>query len=156
MRKARRKRLVEPAESASALKTCACYHVRKTARAVTRLYDMALQPTGLKSNQYVLIAAIHSKSPCTLATLEDTLEMAQSTLSRNLQPLVRDGLIKQKKLAGERGRRLSLTAKGVRLLTRCHALWEDAQARFEAQMGKRKWATARKALGDALEAARDA
>ena len=155
MGKATRSPFVDPDECEAELQNSACFHVRRAARAVTRLYDSALQPTGLKSNQHVLLTAIHSESPCALATLESKLDMAQSTLSRNLQPLIRDGLVLEKKTRGERGRRLRLSAKGLRLLARCRELWAEAQANFERSIGKRNWTTMRKDLVRVRDAARD-
>ena len=145
---------VDPDECEAELQNSACFHVRRAARAVTRFYDLALQPAGLKSNQHVLLTAIHSESPCALATLEDKLEMAQSTLSRNLQPLIRDGLVLERKVRGERGRRLRLSAKGLRLLDRCRKLWAEAQTSFERGIGKRNWSSVRRDLVRVRDAAR--
>ena len=37
---------------------CACAHLRSAARAVTQVYDAALQPTGLRATQVTLLVAI--------------------------------------------------------------------------------------------------
>ena len=41
---------------AAAAKVCACFNLRKASRVVTQLFNKALQPSGLRSTQFVLLA----------------------------------------------------------------------------------------------------
>ena len=49
------------------LESCACHKVRTAARAITRAYDDALRPVGLRAPQLtVLVATASDESPCQL------------------------------------------------------------------------------------------
>lgn len=141
---------------AAAARACACFNVRKAARAVTQFYDGILQPSGLRSTQFVLLVAVEADGDVRLPDLACTLNVDRSTLTRNLQPLVRAGLVKTATPRNSRARTVRLTAKGHRLLLRTLPLWEEAQTRFERKVGKRRW---KEMLGDltrVVDAAHDA
>ena len=57
---------------------------------------------------------------------------------------------------GERVRFVKLTAKGRRALEAATPLWQEAQARFVAQLGKRRWHALSREIDDLLTAAEDA
>jgi hypothetical protein len=52
------------AELAEVAAGCACKHLRRTARAVTRLYDETLRPSGLRITQYTLLVAVALTGGC--------------------------------------------------------------------------------------------
>ncbi len=74
-----------------------------------------------------------------LPDLARTLNVDRSTLTRNLQPLLRSGLVRTATPRNARASNVSLTAKGRRLLERTLPLWEEAQSRFERRFGIRRW-----------------
>ncbi len=43
---------------AEAGRVCACFNFRKASRAVTQFFDVALQPSGLRSTQFVILVRI--------------------------------------------------------------------------------------------------
>src|SRR5205085_8749197 len=67
--------------------TCACSNVRKAARAVTQLFDEALQPTGLRSTQFTLLVAVALLDEAPVTQMAEALVMDRTTLARNLKPL---------------------------------------------------------------------
>jgi DNA-binding MarR family transcriptional regulator len=87
----------------------------------------------------VLLVAIQAEEKARLPELARTLNVDRSTLTRNLQPLIRTGLARTTTPRKERASNVRLTAKGRRLLERTLPLWEEAQSRFESQIGKRRW-----------------
>jgi len=91
-----------------------------------------------------------------LPDLARTLTVDRSTLTRNLQPLVRTGLVKTATPRNARASTVRLTAKGRRLLTRTLPLWEEAQKRFEAKVGIRRWKEILGELTKVVDAAHDA
>ncbi len=142
-------------EYADAVDICACFNLRSAARSVTRLYDEVLEPSGLRSTQFVALVTIHVEQPIELPTLARKLHVDRSTLTRNLAPLERDGFVKRTTSAsGTVSVRLS--AKGRRKMEQASPFWAQAQGRFEKQMGKRRWKSLVGELGDALRAAEDA
>jgi len=130
----------DPATLAEAARVCACFNFRKASRAVTQLFDSLLQPGGLRSTQFVILVRIGAQGSPNLPELARGLNLDRSTLTRNLQPLARDGLVR---ISGGRDERVStvrLTPKGERKLAAMVPLWEAAQTRFVGRFGGERWA----------------
>ena len=139
---------------AEAASTCACFNLRKASRAVTKLFDEVLQPTGLRSTQFVTLLSVHLHQPVSLPALAKELVIDRSTLTRNLAVLQKTGLIKSSSPNGKRSRVFRLTDDGVRALTKGVPLWEKAQSRFVTQFGPAKWSNTLAVLAEAVETAR--
>ncbi|MBT5414656.1 MAG: winged helix-turn-helix transcriptional regulator [Rhodospirillaceae bacterium] len=115
---------------------CSGLAVRKAARAVGQLYDDALAPAGIKGTQFSLLAAVGLTSKTSVSALADSLVMDRTTLSRNLQPLVRAGLLKMAPGRDRRERRVALTEEGRSTLRTALPLWRQAQARIADALGE--------------------
>src|SRR5690606_6392843 len=76
-----------------ALSHCGGFNLRRTARVVTQLYDQALEPTGIRSTQLVILWTVAVDDAPSMAQLARELVLDPSTLSRNVKPLVRRGLL---------------------------------------------------------------
>src|SRR5690242_13796834 len=61
------------------LENCACGKVRMAARALTRRYDDALRPAGLRATQFALLVAISANGAQSIAALAKELGMDRST-----------------------------------------------------------------------------
>src|SRR5215472_1683757 len=72
---------------------CACLKVRTAARAVTRFYDDAFRPVGLRATQLSVLVAVASSEAVSIASLSRLLGMDRSTLTRNLRPLESKSLV---------------------------------------------------------------
>jgi DNA-binding MarR family transcriptional regulator len=119
--------------------SCINANLRKTARAITQLYDEFLQPTGLLGTQFRLLGAVASYGPIALAPLADELTLDPTTLARNLKPLERDGLVEISVGEDRRTRMIKITEKGQSLLLEALPLWEEAQAWVIRHIGKERW-----------------
>ena len=139
-----------------AVRVCACFNLRRAARAVTRLYDDILGKGGLRSTQFVALVAIEASGGPTLPRLAKSLGVDRSTLTRNLKPLVRADLVKLSVSRGAKSTTARLTPKGEKALLRCLPLWRDAQTRFESKVGSREWHAMLGGLADVTAAAPDA
>jgi len=135
---------------------CACFNFRKASRAVTQLFDTVLQPSGLRSTQFVILVAVGVDQPARMPDLARTLTVDRSTLTRNLQPLERDGLVKTTASPDARASTVKLTAKGRRLLAQTFPLWEEAQTRFVRQVGSGRWKSMLRDLSQVVNAAHKA
>ena len=124
---------------AEAVRVCACFNLRRAARAVTRLYDEILGRGGLRSTQFVALVAIRMEGAPTLPRLARALGVDRSTLTRNLRPLAKAGLVQISTGPGAKTATTRLTAKGEKALARCLPLWQEAQNRFEARVGSEEW-----------------
>lgn len=128
---------------------CHCAVLRKAARRVSQAYDAAMQPSGLKTSQYSLLAAIHRRSadPPTMQELAEIMVMDRSTLGHNLRPLERGRLVRlEPDPEDRRSKRILLTAHGRAKLEEARELWKVMQRRFERAFGLKRTASLRKAL----------
>lgn len=119
-----------------ASRDCACFWVRQVSRRITRAYDEALRPIGLKATQFTMLAAIVATGgKISLTKLAVQLGMERSTFSRNLQPLVRRGLVRHVDDMKGRSRGVEATEAGHAAFRRAEPAWRQAQAGFRDALG---------------------
>lgn len=108
---------------------CLCFHLQRAARSVARRFDEAFRPLGLTSGQYTLLMSLNRERPPTISQVSADLAMDRTTLTANLKPLERRGLVQVTVDSDDRrSRRLSLTPDGRRLLVQAIPLWEETLA----------------------------
>ena len=134
---------------------CASFNFRKTARAVTSLFDTALQKSGIRSTQFAILVGIAKSQPVSIGALADLLVIDDTTLTRSLRLLQTEGFIAISNRAAMRQRFLSITAKGERVLARSLPAWRNAQERFVATIGPKYWLDLRKELENLAHVAVD-
>ena len=135
------------------LNECACLKVRTAARAVTRLYDDAFRPVGLRATQLSVLVAVASSEAVSIASLSRTLGMDRSTLTRNLRPLEEQGLVVLGPEAHHRSRTLSITPKGDQLLRKTLPLWEKTQENLRDGLKKPHWTNLHSELDHVIKSA---
>lgn len=126
--------------------------IRKASRLVSQIYDQFLEPHGLTITQYGLLAHLAWLDGISIGALAERLIMDPTTLTRNLRPLERDGLVKL--LADprdRRARRLELTESGRQRLTEAKPAWRAAQSRIDEAIGPDKSPALNAALDHVLE-----
>lgn len=138
---------------AQAAAVCACANFRKVSRTVTQLFDQALQPSGLRSTQFIILLEIATVASPTIALLARRLVMDPSTVTRNLRPLKKQGLIKTVSNENHRGRVLALTLAGHQMIEQAVPLWARAQTLFTKKLGQKRWSTLFKHLQAAVTVA---
>jgi DNA-binding MarR family transcriptional regulator len=113
--------------------SCLCLHVQRAARALARRFDDALRPIGLTNGQFSLMMSLNRPKPSGMAAVALLLAMDRTTLTAALKPLRRRRLVKiTADPADGRGRLMTLTAKGQRLLTRAVPVWKNTHTAVEA------------------------
>ena len=117
------------------IEVCLCHHARRTARAITRLFDEALQPTGLKASQFNILAARAARDSTSVAEMSRLLVLDRTTLSRNLKPLREAGYLTMDGGAGRRPDVLALTGSGRVILEKAVELWRGAQSQLTGRLG---------------------
>jgi len=120
---------------------CTGSNLRRATRAVSRIYDEALAPAGLRGTQFSLLIALSFFKEAPLLRVAEELGLDRTTLTRNLQPLERAGLVASSPGKDQRVRLLRLTDAGQRNLQRAYPLWEEAQAKVVNALGQRRWMT---------------
>ncbi|MCO5156809.1 MAG: MarR family winged helix-turn-helix transcriptional regulator [Aquamicrobium sp.] len=114
---------------------CLCLYAQRAARMLARRFDEALRPLGLTSGQFSLLMSLNRPLPPTLGSVAALLAMDRTTLTANLKPLERDGLIELRPDEKDRrARRLVLTERGRGLLFRAVPVWTATHRDIEAML----------------------
>jgi DNA-binding MarR family transcriptional regulator len=133
---------------------CACTAVRRTARSLTRAYDEALRPTGLRITQFaLLVAAALGEGKLTLSRISGVLGLERTTLTRVLRPLEQRGLIEVRVGDDRRARTVAVTAAGREAMAEALPLWREAQARVVGGEAAEPWERLAADLASVAEAA---
>jgi DNA-binding MarR family transcriptional regulator len=135
------------------LSPCVCNTLRMVTRAVTQLYDDVLRPSGLRVTQFSILAIIARMGEPSLKQLEDALAIDQTTLTRSLNLLERDGVIERASHPDGRIKATRLTARGRRALGVARPLWARAQDKVLREFGADAWADAQRRLAHLLHVA---
>ncbi len=123
-------------KSMDTINHCLNLELRKANRVLSQLYDRYLNACGLKTSQFSVLRAVYLLKTTTNSELQDVLVLDQTTLSRALKPLMRDGLIESRPGADRRQKQLSLSSKGKDLYREAKPHWENAQAFVAQKLGK--------------------
>jgi len=132
------------------LSACVCGTLRMVSRAVTQLYDEVLRPSGLRVTQFSILAVMARMREANLRQLEDALAIDQTTLTRSLSLLERDGVIERVPHPDGRIKAMRLTARGRRALDVARPLWAQAQGKVLRELGTKAWADAQRRLAHLL------
>ncbi len=123
---------------------CLALKARRVSRLITRRFDDALRPWGIRSTQMHLLVAVAGCGELTQADLARLLDLERSAVSRNVGPLLDAGWLGRGRAVGKR-RPLVITTAGTGLLKQILPAWEGVQQQLELELGP--------AAGDALGAA---
>lgn len=103
---------------------------------MTQLYDEHLSSLGLRIGQFSILRVLHYYQPTNNKALQDILVLDQTTLTRNLKPLIRDGLVQSTSSPSDgRIKELSLTKAGEDLYQEALPLWRVAQKQMVSELG---------------------
>ncbi|WP_033070285.1 MarR family winged helix-turn-helix transcriptional regulator [Thalassospira australica] len=112
--------------------SCLCLHVRRAARTIARRFDDAFRPLDLTSGQYSLLMSLNRPYPPHMKDVANLLAMDRTTLTANLKPLERRGLVEiTPDPKDKRGRLLTLTTNGMALLAQAFPIWKKTQGDLE-------------------------
>lgn len=135
------------------MQRCAANHTRMAARTVTRAYDRALAPCGLKVTQFTILVALVQTSFDAITAMAEQLALERSSLSRNLRRLETQGLVRMQEEG--RSRAIEITDAGESKLEEAYPLWRSAQAEIEDAVGREAWDDAQRLLQALVEVESD-
>ncbi len=142
---------IPPGQHPGEMAGCICFSFRKAARAITQIYDAALAPSGIRITQFSLMAALYGhRDARRISDLARDLVMDRTTLTRNLRPLEREGLLEITSGIDRRERLARLTDEGARRFREAVPCWKRAQARVLELFGEERWQTIRVDINSAL------
>jgi DNA-binding MarR family transcriptional regulator len=114
---------------------CLCLAAQRAARALARRFDEALRPAGLTSGQFSLLMSLNRPEPPSMGSVAALLAMDRTTLTANLKPLERRGLVEiAPDPKDRRSRRLTLTQAGQAVLQAAVPIWTREHAEVEAPL----------------------
>ena len=116
-----------------------CGNFRRTARALTQLYDLALRPLGLRATQFTILQFLSLAGEVSQGHLGEMLAMDSTTLTRTLEIMARRGWIAERRGKDRRERWLRLAKAGETQLNRALPAWEKVQTRLRRQVGEQAW-----------------
>ena len=120
---------------------CTCMHLRRATRRVTQLFDRLIEPAGITSGQFGLLARLYAaklrgETGLPIGVMADQHGMDSTTLNRNLKPLLAARLVDEGPAPGDRRvRMVSLTEAGRERLASTMPLWREAQRRVDDALG---------------------
>jgi DNA-binding MarR family transcriptional regulator len=131
---------------------CYCTQLRRASSGVTKIYDEALRPQGLRVTQFSLLRGLARLGQATLTELSDELALDRTTMSRSVKLLIDAGWVDA--TAGKRDGRekiLVLNDRGRKTIKDALPLWSKAQARVEKHMKQYVKSPTNQRLIEALE-----
>ena len=126
--------------SSLTLDACACGRLRRATRALTQLYDDAMQASGLRVTQFSLLRTLEREGSKPMTVLAGALLLDRTALSRTLEPLIARGLVAVSAGRDARTRAVSLTAAGRRAVREATPHWREAQRAVAKRIGTEKLA----------------
>ena len=119
---------------------CTCAKLRRLTRRLTVVYDQVMAPTGLRITQYSMLSAVHrlgGAAGLPVSELAELMDMDRTTLTRNLKPLVDQGLARVVADARDaRVRRACLSSEGRAALAAARPHWQRAQQEVNRTLGQ--------------------
>jgi DNA-binding MarR family transcriptional regulator len=118
---------------------CMCGSFRRTARALTQLYEEALRPLGLRATQFSILQVLSRAGEVSQGQLGEMLAMDSTSLTRTLAIMRRQGWIAERRGKDRRERLLCLANGGETQLRRALPVWEKVQSRLHRGLGEQAW-----------------
>jgi len=114
---------------------CYCATLRQAARVISQTYEAALRETQLTITQFTLLSVLAEMPRPRVNDLAEALAMDQTTLSRTLKTMEREGLIASVPGEDRRESRWIVAARGHSRMRRALPRWEAAQREVEKALG---------------------
>ena len=95
-----------------ACRQCLCTAARRRSRELTRAFEKVMRGAGMRGTQFSLLATLVQTGPIPVTRLADLLSLERTTLTRNLRPLLRDGLVRIDEGEDRRVHKAAITPAG--------------------------------------------
>ena len=115
---------------------CIAARLRMVNRAVSKLYDRALRPHGIRVSQLNILVAVSQLGQARQQDVCQALFMERSTVSRDVERMQANGWLDSATGEDARTSVLTVTPAGKKLLERAAPSWREAQQRAVALFGQ--------------------
>jgi DNA-binding MarR family transcriptional regulator len=123
---------------------------------VSRLYDDELRGVGLRTTQYSLLCHLRRAGEVRQRDLGGLTSLDETTLTRNLRPLIDAGWVTVGTGEDRREKFVRLTGAGAAKLRQARPAWERAQERMRSHLPDGAWSGLLAALPDLTRLADEA
>jgi DNA-binding MarR family transcriptional regulator len=127
---------------------CLCNALRQASRAVSRLYDEELRDVGLRTTQFSLLRRLRRAGEVRQRDLGSLTSLDETTLTRNLRPLIDSGWVSIGASQDRREKLVRLTEAGAAKLREARPAWQRAQERMRSRLPKPAWSSLLATLPD--------
>jgi DNA-binding MarR family transcriptional regulator len=126
---------------------CVCNLFLVVARSVTRIYNEELRSSGLEVTQHAMLMVLDAVGPMPVGDLGQRIAVDKTTVSRNVQVLVRNGWVELERGAADaREKIVRITKDGARTLANARPAWNRAQQRLRDALPEGEFEQLRKRL----------
>lgn len=113
-----------------------CFSLQKLSRNVTNFYDTFLLPSGLKSNQFILLTFLSLIKEGTFTEIGKVIGMERTTVVRNVNVLEKNELINiRNKISNHKF--FEITEKGILAINKAMPLYEEANTSIIIKIGEK-------------------
>src|SRR5262249_51660976 len=92
---------------------CLCNALRQASRAASRLYDDELRGVGRRTAQFSLLRVLAKAGPVRQGALSGLAALDETTLTRNLRPLLKAGWVAVRRGDDRREKLVTVTEAGT-------------------------------------------
>ena len=135
---------------------CLCNALRRASRTVSRLYDEELRGVGLRTTQYSLLSQLSRAGEVRQRDLGGLTSLDETTLTRNLRPLIDAGWVAIGAGEDRREKLVRLTEAGAAKLREARPAWGRAQGRIRSRLPDGAWSALLATLSDFARRTEDA
>ncbi|WP_027397103.1 MarR family winged helix-turn-helix transcriptional regulator [Anaerovibrio lipolyticus] len=109
-----------------------CYYLKlRWAEMLSRkFYNKRMMDCGITGRQFTLLFIIKYNGGSSLSELGDMMNLDRSTINRSIQPLLKKGLLEDRKAEGQRNSSIWLTERGEEVFNESSKSWNKAQEDF--------------------------
>jgi len=122
-------------DAAEVIKACIATRLRMADRVITKVYDDALRPLGLKVTQMSMLVVAADRGLIRQSEVGARLHLDDSTLSRNLERMRVKGWLEEVPADDARVHSYRLTGAGRSLLEGALPRWRGAQGEARRLLG---------------------
>jgi len=115
---------------------CVAARLRSLNRMVSGIYDAAMRPLGLTISQLNILVVTGKFGTAKPKDICSILQLGPSTLSRNVDKLVNNGLIDIQPGTDGRAHVLELSIQGSETIGRAYPAWKRAQEKTHKLLGE--------------------
>ncbi len=120
---------------------CTCLRARRVTRRLTQIYDAALEPVHITTNQFGVLSCLYGMTlgghdHVSIGALAERFGKHPTTLNRELKPLEVMGLVASvDNPADRRVRAIQITGKGRTHLRKAVTFWRRAESLVREELG---------------------